>query len=135
MKDNLYIATVHLFLNSNDNNDNDALDGKDTAVYYSMISTTVIVCTCVMLPLCLLRDITPLEKFSAFKICVVSFIVIILIRLYFDDDVVRNHNDVVVVDTVNITNEIQEVAEQESGDPLFLIKQHWFHVYYGIFER
>ena len=126
VKDNFYIAIIHLFLNNYDNDDTN----NDNAV-----STTAIICTCIMLPLCLLRDITPLEKFSAFKICVVSFIVIILIDLYFNN-VVRNINHDVVVDTIEITNEsVQEEAEQESSNPLFLVKQHWFYVYHGIFER
>jgi len=44
---------------------------------------TSFLCLTIMLPLSLLRDLSPLERFSLFKICVLLMIVCIVVALYF----------------------------------------------------
>lgn len=46
------------------------------------VVATTILCTVFMLPLCMMRDVSSLERYSAFKICVVLLIVVIVIYLW-----------------------------------------------------
>jgi amino acid permease len=69
---------------------------------------TFLLSATVVLPLCLLRDITPLEKFSAVKILAVAFLVIIVLYLFVDGDV-RLHEGT--------------------------FYQHWFEIRGGCLER
>lgn len=67
---------------------------------------TIFFCTSVMLPLSMMRDVTPLERFSASKIIVVMLIVVIVMYLF----VVSDHQE---PDFVN----------------------NWLTIHSGVFER
>jgi sodium-coupled neutral amino acid transporter 11 len=69
---------------------------------------TFLLSAMIVLPLCLLRDMTPLEKFSAVKILAVAFIVLIVVYLFVDGDV-----------------------RFQKGT----FYQHWFEIRAGCFER
>jgi amino acid permease len=58
------------------------LDNHDLVTF--LLSVTVV------LPLCLLRDVSPLVKFSAVKILAVALIIIIVVYLFVDGNV-RSH--------------------------------------------
>lgn len=69
---------------------------------------TVLLSTTIVLPLCLLRDMTPLQKFSAVKVLAVAFIVLIVVYLLVHIDV-RFHEGT--------------------------FYQHWFEIRAGCLER
>jgi amino acid permease len=108
VKDNFSFALVHL-LYGDDNGD----DVK-TSLLKSAVSNqnfvTIFVCSAVMLPLSLLREVQPLERFSALKITVVLMIAAIVIYLF------------AVLDN-----------GQQALEGRFV--EHWLFVYDGIFER
>jgi amino acid permease len=63
----------------------------------------------VMLPLCMLRELTPLERFSAFKISVLLMIVAIVIYLYLTS---------------------KETAQEQDSD----FMDHWVTIHGGVFR-
>eukprot|EP00934_Nitzschia_sp_Nitz4_P005083 Nitzschia sp. Nitz4//scaffold112_size70979//3509//4952//NITZ4_005890-RA/size70979-augustus-gene-0.90-mRNA-1//-1//CDS//3329533229//5073//frame0 len=84
VKDNLSSALSHFFYGhapvaSSSPSMMQSLLGDPTFI-------TIFCCTTVMLPLAMLRDLTPLEKFSTLKITAVLVIVVIVIYLYTQQD-------------------------------------------------
>ncbi len=102
IKDNLAHAILHL--SHLDNADN--LMGTWLGLLTNQYFVTVFLCTTIMLPLCMLRNVSPLERFSAFKILVVMLIVVIIIYLF---------------------------LASEKQQPSFV--DHWLVIHPGIFER
>lgn len=68
VKDNLCSSLAHLL----------SISVNETALMISL-------CTLVLLPLCLLRDMTPLSSLSLFSVASMGIIVAIVLGLYFDD--------------------------------------------------
>jgi amino acid permease len=108
VKDNFSSALVHLLYGDDDGND------VRTSLLKSAVSdqnfVTIFLCTTVMLPLSLLRDVKPLERFSALKITVVLMISAIVIYLF-------------------------AVLENDQQAPEGRFVHHWLFVYDGIFQR
>jgi amino acid permease len=108
VKDNFSFALVHLIYG--DNGDDD----EKTSLLKSALSNqnfvTIFLCSTVMLPLSLLREVKPLERFSALKITVVLMIVAIVIYLF-------------------------AVLENGQQAPEGRFVDHWIFVYDGVFER
>lgn len=115
VKENFALALSHLLFGCNTDDDDDssaddhvvptgALENILTNQYF----VTIFFCTAVMLPLSMLRDMTPLERFSALKITVVCFIVVIVIYLFFVVSDRRQETDFV---------------------------NHWLVIHGGVFER
>lgn len=105
VKDNFAFAISHLLYGYDSemrDTDYEKFQGLITNQYF----VTIFFCTSVMLPLCMLRDVTPLERFSALKITVVLLIVVIVIYLF----VVSDNQEVDLVD-------------------------HWMTIHDGVFER
>jgi amino acid permease len=107
IKDNFACAISHLLYGSNDVNQS---SGWLKSTLGNQNFLTIILCSTIMLPLCLLRDVNPLERLSALKIIAVMLIVVIVIYLFFF--VLSNEN------------------EEESG-----FMEHWIVVRGGVFER
>ena len=107
VKDNFSFALAHLIYGSDAENQGGSnaasLLGRALTNQYFV---TIFFSTSVMLPLCMLRDLTPLERFSALKITVVMLIVAIVMYLFVMSD--KQEPDVV---------------------------KHWLVVYGGVFER
>ena len=72
IKDNFSLAASQ-FLNEEGNNDNSSELLR--SVIQNQDVTTVLLCATIMFPLCFLRDLTPLERFSILKIIAVLTIV------------------------------------------------------------
>lgn len=88
VKDNLSSALSHLMFQS-------PLSSASSGLQRALADpgmVTIFFCTTVMLPLCFLRDVSPLERFSTLKITAVLSIVAIAMILYWlginDDDTV-----------------------------------------------
>lgn len=101
VKDNLASAITHLVYG-----DEEAIGGTWGALVTSQNFVTLFFCTTVMLPLCMLRDVSPLERFSAFKISVVMLIVVIVVYLFV-------------------------VGEKKPSN----FVEHWLVIHSGVFER
>jgi amino acid permease len=106
VKDNCSLAITHLIYGTADG---DQSSGWLQSVLGNQNLVTIILCTTIMLPLSLLRDLAPLERFSAFKITVVLFIVMIVIFLF-----------------LNLAGEI----DKDTG-----FVEHWIVIRGGAFER
>jgi amino acid permease len=106
IKDNFSLAITHLMYGTTDG---DQSSGWLQSVLGNQDLVTIIMCLTIMLPLSLLRDLAPLERFSAFKITVVLFIVVIVIYLFF-----------------NLSGEI----DNDTG-----FVEHWIVIRGGAFER
>ena len=108
VKDNFSFALVHLLYGDNNG------DGMNTSLLKSALSNqnfvTIFLCSTVMLPLSLLREVKPLERFSALKITVVLMIAAIVIYLF------------------AIPESGQQALEGRFVD-------HWLFVYDGFIER
>lgn len=108
VKDNFSFALVHLIYGDNDGDD------VKTSLLKSALSdrnfVTIFLCSTVMLPLSLLREVKALERFSALKITVVLMIAAIVIYLF---AVLENG---------------QQALEGQFVD-------RWLMVYDGVFER
>ena len=108
VKDNFSFALVHLLYGDNDG------DGVKTSLLKSALSNqnfvTIFLCSTVMLPLSLLREVKPLERFSALKISVVLMIAAIVIYLF---------------------------ATPENGQQALegRFVDHWLFIHDGFFER
>lgn len=105
IKDNFASAIAHM-LYAGDNVDNEL--GPWQTFLTNQYSVTVFICTTVMLPLCMMRDVSPLERFSALKISVVILIVVIVVYLFFTTEKVQ---------------------------PTGSFADHWLVVHTGVFER
>ena len=79
VKDNFANAIAHLLYGDNVDNQFSPLQRILTNQYF----VTVFFCTAAMLPLCMMRDVSPFERFSALKISVVMLIVVIVMYLFF----------------------------------------------------
>lgn len=129
IKDNFSPAAIYL-LQYNTDSDADGtrtgnVDESPSSFLYSTLGNqglmTVILCTVVMLPLCLLRDLTPLERFSAFKISVLLLIVGIVTYLY-----------LVGIDE-DENGYTSTTDEEDSSNKDFV--DHWLVIRSGVFER
>ena len=80
-KDNFGPAMLHILNSTNDNDASSSVISFLSSILNNDKITTIIVATMVMLPLSLMRDVTPLAKFSFIKI--VAFFVILVIVVYF----------------------------------------------------
>jgi sodium-coupled neutral amino acid transporter 11 len=108
IKDNFSFAIVHLLYGDGDEDMLPAAGWLQSTLGNQNI-VTIILCSTIMLPLCLLRDLTPLERFSALKIIAVMLIVVIVVYLFFA------HSD---------------ENSDEAG-----FGEHWMVVRGGMFER
>jgi amino acid permease len=108
VKDNFSSALVHLIYGDDSNDD------VKTSLLKSALSNqnfvTIFLCSTVMLPLSLLREVNLLERFSALKITAVSMIAAIVIYLF------------AVLDN-----------DQQAPEGRFV--DHWLLVHDGVFER
>jgi sodium-coupled neutral amino acid transporter 11 len=106
IKDNFSFAILHLLYG-----DEDMLPaaGWLQSTLGNQNLVTIILCSTIMLPLCLLRDLTPLERFSALKIIAVMLIVVIVVYLFFT------------------------LSDENSDEAGF--GEHWMVVRGGMFER
>lgn len=102
VKDNLSSALLHFIYGDSSSDESSTLRN----ILQDQLLVTVFFCTTVMLPLSMLRDLAPLEKFSALKITAVLLIVVIVIYLY---------------------------AVSEKSPPDFV--NHWLVIHGGVFER
>ena len=131
VKDNFGSALVHLIygdildrVNSSDSaiifSDLGASSNTDNDWFCSLILNdnvvTVILSTVVMLPLCLLRDMTPLSKFSVASILAMAFIVVIVIYLKV------------------MLSESESESETENTH-VYNFYNDWVEVKFGIFQR
>jgi hypothetical protein len=109
VKDNFAFALAHLLYGYDDTGDAHVgpAAGAVENILTNQYFVTIFFCTSVMLPLSMLRDVTPLERFSALKITVVLLIVFIVMCLF----VVSDH--------------------QEESD----FVNHWLVIHHGVFER
>jgi amino acid permease len=87
IKDNFSLAALQL-LYGDSSNDHDDDTGALRSIIQNQDLVTVLLCATIMFPLCLLRDLTPLERFSILKMVAVMAIVLIVISLFFvlEDD-------------------------------------------------
>lgn len=99
VKDNFAIAMSHLLFNGE--NSTGAAN-----ILTNPYAVTIFFSTSVMLPLCMLRDVTPLEKFSALKITILLLIVVIVLYLF--------------------------LTSETSTEPNFV--HHWLVIGPGVFE-
>jgi sodium-coupled neutral amino acid transporter 11 len=87
VKDNFGSAVKHLLFGTLQAkrllSESFGIDGALASFLDKQDLVTFLLSATVMLPLCLLRDMTPLEKFSAIKIVAVLFIVLIVAYLFF----------------------------------------------------
>lgn len=98
--------------------------GHLCGVVLNDILITVLLSTFVMLPLCLLRDMTPLSNLSMISVLSMGLIVGIVIYLYFDDNI-RQDGDTVYVDWL----EIRPGLVENLGTFVFsFVSQHTVHL-------
>ena len=107
IKDNFSLAVYHLLFGYNDDVNESQAFIQSTLSNQNLV--TIFLCSSIMLPLCLLRDLKPLERFSALKISAVLLILIIVIYLFLF---------------------LSHQKEEESS-----FVDHWFVVRGGVFER
>ena len=113
VKDNFALALAHLLYGDHvDHREQGALTktvGTLEQILTNQYFVTILFCTSVMLPLSMLRDVAPLERFSALKIIVVVLIVFfVMYRCFVSDD------------------------RQKSADDF---ANHWLVIHGGVFER
>lgn len=78
IKENFPSASRHIVYGSDE-----SVDSTLSSILDKANMVTFLLSATVMLPLCLLRDMTPLEKFSAVKIAAVILIVVIVASIFF----------------------------------------------------
>mmetsp|Transcript_26763 Transcript_26763/g.37737 ORF Transcript_26763/g.37737 Transcript_26763/m.37737 type:complete len:481 (-) Transcript_26763:15-1457(-) len=137
VQDNFSTATHRLIYGCSDfpiRVDNDDVTTVGSAPWLSAFLhndgiVTVIVGIIVMLPLCLLRDMTPLEKFSVIKISAVTAIALIVMFLY-----IANPNNSIRLDGGSVYEkwfEIRPNIFQSLGTFVFtFVSQHTVHLTY-----
>ncbi len=92
VKDNFSSAITHLLVPNNDQQQN----AFYLLFFSDEIATTILMSTLVILPLCLLRDLKPLEKFSLIGILTILVVIAIVMYLYATTAPPANPNDIYV---------------------------------------
>lgn len=128
IKENFPSATMHLVCGSESGS-----AGSDSSVARLLDKpdlVTFLLSAVIMLPLCLLRDMTPLEKFSAVKILAVLAIVVIVACLY-----LANPNETIRLDGGSVYQnwfEIRPGLLQSVGTFVFtFVAQHTINLTYN----
>lgn len=85
VKDNFASAATHLIGRTSA-----GMNGKDSSIVQGILldenASTILISTLVILPLCLMRDLKPLEKFSLTGILTILSVIAIVIYLYVTTD-------------------------------------------------
>jgi amino acid permease len=115
VKDNFASAIRHLLPTLSSSSWGQLLQSKN--------AMTVVIGTTVILPLCLLRDLKPLEKSSVFGMISIISLVIIVIYLYFT-----------TTTTISTFDDVGPASalDDESATSLYI---HWFQVRGGVLRR
>ena len=117
IQDNFSIAASQLLYGDEDQQRSDGATGFVRSMIQDSNISTIILCTTIMFPLCLLRDLTPLERVSMLKVIAVMSIVIIVMYLFF------------------VLDDESKGGAASSSSPQSDFVDHWLRIQDGVWER
>ena len=135
VKDNASSALMHLWQLMSTEDEEDDNTTTDSSYLSSLVEvgivsnphvTTIFVCTTIMLPLCLLRTVKPLERCSLFKITLGIAMVLIVVVLWYQS---------LLDDQQQVNNDELSRIEEDEDDYYSVFFDHWIAVKGGVVER